>query len=149
MKTIYDWDTNTLEFEDKYKNHYFLQLKGNKNVIKGSSGTGKTYLYNKLNNVKQRLDGTSNYDANNLFMLNRDNLEKLPTLKNRLIIIDNAELLLDDQTIETINMDDNNRYLIFARVPLGIEISPNHQADLVQENGKTVLRYRFNVKGWC
>lgn len=149
MKAIYDWNANTIDFKDKYKNHYYLQLKGDKNIIKGSSGTGKTYLYSKLNNVKKRLDSTSSYNADNLFMLNSDNLEKLPALKNKLILIDNAELLLDDKTVDIINMDDNNRYLIFARVPLGIEISPNHQADLVQEEGKTVLKYRFDVKGWC
>lgn len=149
MKTVYDWDTNTIDFSDKYKNHYYLQLRGNKNIIKGNSGTGKSYLYNKINKIKQRLDSTSNYDADNLFLLNKDNVEKLGTFKNKLIIIDNAELLLDERAVDIINMDDDNRYLIFARVPLGIDLSPNHQADLVQEGDTTVLKYRFDVKGWC
>ena len=149
MKAIYDWDNNTIDFKDKYKNHYHLKLRGNKNIIKGNSGTGKTYLYKKINSVKQRLENTSSYNADNLFMLNKDNIDKLGTLKNKLILIDNAELLLDERTVDIINMDDDNRYLIFARVPLGIDMSPNHQADLIQEGDKTVLKYRFNIKGWC
>ena len=55
-KKLYDWDSNTLEYQDKYKNHYILKFIG---------------------------------------------------------------------------------------------ITPNHQTDLIQENGITVLKYRFNVRGWC
>ena len=148
-KILYDWNTNTIDYRDKHGNHYFLQLRGNKNIIKGSSGTGKSYLYNKISKMKQRLDNTALYNVENIFVLNKDNMDKLSTLKDKFIIIDNAELLLDDITIDFIDKDDNNRYLIFARVPLDISISPNHQADLVTENGSTVLKYRFNIKGWC
>ena len=79
MKSIYNWKTNILDFEDKYKNHYYLKLRGDKNVIKGNSGTGKTYLYNKLEAIKKRLDSTSNYDAENIILLNKDNLITLDT----------------------------------------------------------------------
>ena len=48
-----------------------------------------------------------------------------------------------------INLDDNNRYLLFARVPIGIEVSPNHQADFLIDGNTTRMAYRFNVKGWC
>lgn len=149
MKSIYNWKTNILDFEDKYKNHYYLKLRGDKNVIKGNSGTGKTYLYNKLEAIKKRLDSTSNYDAENIILLNKDNLITLDTLTKKLIIIDNADLLLTEKQVDFINMDDNNRYLIFTRVPIGLDISPNHQADLVQEGDKTIMQYRFSVKGWC
>ena len=148
IKQCYNWDTNILDFNDKYGNHYYLQLRGNKNIIKGSSGTGKTYLYKKLSKLKQKLNNISNYDIDNILLLNKDNLDKLGKTKNKLIIIDNADLLLNNNAIDIINMDDDNRYLIFTRVPLGIEISPNHQAEFVKEDNKTILKYRFNVKGW-
>ena len=41
MADAYNHETNILEIKDKYGNHYRLELKGNKNIVKGDSGTGK------------------------------------------------------------------------------------------------------------
>lgn len=141
MLNVYNWETNTIDLTDKYNNHYNLKLRGNKNIVKGSSGTGKSYLYNMILKIKQRMDKTSKYCADNIFLVSLDNKDKLDKLNHKLIIIDKAELLLDEKDINIINTDDNNRYLIFSRDPLGIEVSPNHQADMVNENGTTTLRY--------
>ena len=149
MAQVYNWDTNILEVNDKYKNHYYLELRGNKNVIKGSSGTGKSYLYDRLANLKKSSGNVSEYTVDNIVLLNKDNIGDLKEYKGKLIIIDRAELLLTEEEIDIINADDDNRYLIFSRVLMGLELSPNHQADLITENGITKMKYRFNVKGWC
>lgn len=149
MTNIYDWETNVIDIMDKYENHFYLELRGNKNTVKGSSGTGKSFLFNMIKAIKQRMDKTARYNADNIFLLSKDNIDKLESVKNKLIMIDKAELLLGVKEVEFINMDDDNRYLIFSRAPLGIEMSPNHQADLVTEDGITKLQYRFNVRGWC
>jgi IstB-like ATP binding protein. len=149
MLNAYDWDTNTLEIKDKYKNHFILQLRGNRNIIKGESGTGKSFLNNFLYNAKHNQNINKRYNTDNLFILNMDNKSELDRIKGKLIIIDRADLILTDDDVETINQDHDNRYLLFAREPLGIELSPNHQADLITDKGITFLKYRFNVKGWC
>ena len=149
MKNVYDWDKNILEIKDKYKNHYYLELRGGKNQIKGDSGTGKTHLFNLIEKVKKDIKKQSQYNADNILTINELNRDKIGKCQNKLILIDKAELLLTEKQIDYINGDTDNRYLIFSRVPIGIEISPNHQADLVTEDGVTKLRYRYNVKGWC
>lgn len=149
MIKVYDWDKNRLEINDKYNNHYYLELRGNKNIVKGCSGVGKTYLCDRIEKIKESFNENQKYDASNIIILNKDNIDKLKDFKNQLIIIDKAELLLNESEIEYINLDDNNRYLIFARVPIGIEVSPNHQADFFIDGNTTRMVYRFNVKGWC
>jgi len=149
MDKVYSWDTNTLDYSDKYGNHYILELRGSKNVIKGCSGTGKTFLYESLKKLSQVNDEVSKYDLSNIALINKENKGKTSSYRNRLIIIDDADLVLDEVRIKKINEDTNNRYLFFCRVPIGLEVSPNHEADLVvDDNGITRIKYRFSVKGW-
>lgn len=149
MKKIYDWGTNTLEYSDKYGNHYILELRGTKNIIKGCSGTGKTFLYESLKKLASSLDNVSKYDLSNIALINKENTGKTSQYKNRLLIIDDADLILDESRVKKINEDVSNRYLFFCRVPIGLEVSPNHEADLVVDSdGITRMEYRFSIKGW-
>ncbi len=147
MADAYNHETNILEIKDKYGNHYRLELKGNKNIVKGDSGTGKTYLSDLIESIKKK-EIQSDYDVDNIIILNALNVSQLQTFKNKLIIIDRAEFLLDSQAVLYINSDMDNRYLIFSRVPLGVDLSPNHQADFDTQGNVTVMSYRFDVKGW-
>lgn len=149
MEKIYNWESNVLDYSDKYGNHYLLELKGPKNIIKGCSGTGKTFLYESLKKLSLAKDDLSKYDLSNIALVNAENKGKTSQYKNRLIIIDDADLILDSERVKRINEDTNNRYLFFSRVPIGLEVSPNHEADLiVDDDGVTRLKYRFSVKGW-
>lgn len=149
MEQVYNWETNTIDISDKYKNRFNLQLRGDKNIVKGSSGTGKTFLCNHINKIKNSFNTGNIPNVDNIILLNKENKGNLSTYINKLIIVDSADLLLSDEDIDVINRDCNNRYLLFSREPLGIEISPNHQADLITNGNLTTLQYRFNVKGWC
>lgn len=147
MVDAYNHETNILEINDKYDNHYRLELKGNKNIIKGNSGTGKTYLSDLIESIKKK-EIQSEYNVDNIIILNALNINQLQTFKDKLIIIDRAEFLLDSQAVLYINSDTDNRYLIFSRVPLGVDLSPNHEADFDTQGNMTVMAYRFDVKGW-
>lgn len=147
MVDAYNHETNILEINDKYGNHYRLELRGNKNIVKGNSGTGKTYLSDLIESIKKK-EIQSEYNVDNIIILNALNINQLQTFKNKLIIIDRAEFLLDSQAVLYINSDRDNRYLIFSRVPLGVDLSPNHQADFDTQGNMTVMTYRFDVKGW-
>lgn len=143
----YDYNSNILDIKDKYHNHYRLQLRGNRTLIKGSSGTGKTHIFNLIDSIKNN-NTQSDYNVDNIETINKSNIKQLKDFNNKLIIIDKAEDILDTDDILYINGDTSNRYLIFSRVALGIDLSPNHQGDFKTTNGITEIVYRFSVKGW-
>ena len=151
MKQCYDWDKNILEFEDVNENRYCLEFKGNKTIVHGESATGKTLICTMLSNY---IDDNNDielkpYDANNIIIASKDNKDKINKQKKKLIIIDRAEFLLDTELIENINRDrGTNRYLIFGRKPMGIELSPNHFATLCNKDGVIKLEYAYDEKGW-
>lgn len=147
MKEIYNMEKNLIDFKDVNDNKFYIQLKGKKTIVGGETATGKTLL---VNSIKMLIDnkniGMTDYIANNVFEVTSDNLDKLSKQKDKLIVIDRADIILDKDTIKIINEDDYNTYLIFARAPIGIYLSPNYFANLVNNNGTIELKYRFNER---
>ena len=47
------------------------------------------------------------------------------------------------------NKDIKNRYLIFVRKPMGLEVTPNHFAEFIRVNNTICIKYMFDIKGWC
>ena len=151
MIQCYDWDNNVLKFEDQSRNKFNLCLKGNKTIICGESATGKSLICN----ILKRYMNSSNsevlrrYGTSNLFIADYENIKKIGEQKNKLILIDRADILLTEYDVEIINNDtDLNRYIIFARKPLGIYLSPNYYAIMKREGDTTTIEYLFNVRGW-
>lgn len=149
-KTCYDWDKNEIELKLPNRTHKFsLKFKGRKTIVSGKSATGKTLLCNSL---KEIIDfhgtGARDYDASNVFILNGDNKDKLREQNKKLIVIDRGEIQIDKETVNFINSDRKNRYLMFLREPKGIDLSPNYFADMEERRGSIVLKYRFNEPGW-
>ena len=59
-------------------------------------------------------------------------------------------VILDEQMVEIINADrGDNRYLIFLRKPMGIELSPNYFGTLCKKDGELQLEYECYVRGWA
>ena len=118
MQQCYDWQSNVLKFTDVNGNKYNLKFRGNKTIVHGDSATGKSLLCTML---KSYINDNNNasfkpYNADNIFIVSKDNKDKLSLQKGKLIIIDRAELILDEQMVEIINADRGyNRYLIFLR----------------------------------
>ena len=98
-------------------------------MLLGNSGLGKTYLGKALATYSAYLNNTSdfsgctfiddsikdkfyiqyfNYETRNLF-------SQLQEQKFTLIVIDNCDVILDQETIHWINVDTQNQYLLFAR----------------------------------
>lgn len=147
---IYNWDENRILFTDKYGITFDIQLRGKIIIGGGKSGSGKTLLCNRINNIlKDRNKLKNQYRASNIFMLNEDNIDKLSHQQHKLIIIDRADILLTDKDTNIINKDTLNRYLIMSRKPLKIEVSPNHFADFIKINNRITTNYEFNIAGWC
>lgn len=151
MEKCYNWSSNTLKFSDKNGNKFNLRFKGDKTIVSGASATGKTFICTSLERlIKDKNNSLKPYSADNIFILTEDNYEKLKWQKEKLIIIDRAEFVLNEDIVNFINKDKNNRYLIFLRRAMGIELSPNHFAELKRDDStkETVLDYQFDIKGW-
>lgn len=149
MRQCYNWDDNVLRFTDVNDNRFNFEFKGNKTIVSGESASGKTLTCNMLTKFRRDSNKMKPYDSDNIFILNEDNKDKIIDQDGKLIIIDRAELMLDSNLVDFINRDrGKNRYLIFLRKPIGIELSPNHFAELINNNGEISLQYEYDVKGW-
>ncbi len=64
--------------------------------------------------------------------------------EKKLIVINNADILLDDDTRKYIALDDKNQYLIIGRNPKNLFVTKENLFELVSEKqGKqTVLRIK-------
>lgn len=88
------------------------------------------------------------YDTDDIVLIDRKNIHEMINNRHKLIIIDKGDTLLGDTEADLINKDINNRYLIFIRKVIGLDISPNHFGELVKHDKTLTAEYRFNVKGW-
>ena len=89
-------------------------------LVGGDSGTGKTVLYDMLEDLKQ----TEEYNAIKLFNYkSEDVLEKLKQCRNNFVVIDNADILIDDEVRQFINFEFSNQYMLFLRNCDGLNVS--------------------------
>lgn len=97
-----------------------FEIENNITFIKGDSGTGKSAVFSFIEelttekkNIKcyNYLDAKANYKV------------AIKRSKDKLFVIDNADLLLDDKMREYIAHDKNNQYIIIGRNPKGLLLS--------------------------
>lgn len=129
----------------EYKTQYLdvvidLKFTSNLTFISDISGTGKTFLWNVLNNEKildSRLATLNFTDALT------DISDKLSGYSGKLIIIDNADIILNDNLRYRISSDNKNQYLIFGRNVNGLNLTvDNMYKILVSQNTlKLVPKY--------
>ncbi len=117
-----------------------IQLRGRINVVRGAAATGKTYMCNLIRDENPHKDVV-------VFERGVDSVRDLTSLSDKLIIIDRADML-SAEVVEHISQDLNNTYLIMARVPLDLGITPNYIGEFVRDNRLITMRYNFSVPGW-
>lgn len=99
---------------------YELKFDDRITLVGGDSATGKTVLYGILEDLKM----TEEYRAIKLFNYKTDELfEQLRQCRNRFIVIDNADILIDDETRRFINFEFSNQYMLFLRNCDGLNVS--------------------------
>ena len=99
---------------------YDLVVNDRITLVGGDSGTGKTVLYDILEDLKQ----TEEYNAIKLFNYkSEDVLEKLKQCRNNFVVIDNADILMDDEVRRFINFEFSNQYMLFLRNCDGLNVS--------------------------
>lgn len=144
----YNWKENRLTLDDIYGNKFDFKLKGAKTIVSGKSASGKSFIYNLIKKMKDGDSRDSKYDTSNIILINKNNVNDMRQYKDRLIIIDRAEIILNKNIVKFINEDLNNRYLIFCRKHIGLLLSPNYYGQMVNDNGTFRIMYDFNVRGW-
>ena len=105
-------------------------FKNNITILLGDSGTGKTASFSFIRECM----------AINPKILCLNYLDYQKNIKNiisqsegKLIVIDNADILLDDETRKYISLDDKNQYLIIGRNPKNLFATKENLFELASE----------------
>lgn len=110
---------------------YSLKFTSRITLIRGDSATGKTYLYEMLEDVKL----LEQYKKIKLFNYQSDSFhEELKQCRDRCIVIDNADILLNDADRMFINFEKSNQYILFLRNCSGLNLSVDSFTVLKDEN---------------
>ena len=114
MQSIYSWGEDIIKFTDKNGLSYNIQLRSPITVIDGASASGKSLMINRILELQEYEDNDPLrlYNTNNIYIFNNKKTDfKQLKLKDKLIIIDRADLVLKDIDIKHINANKDNRYL--------------------------------------
>ena len=97
-------------------------------ILTGDSGTGKTASFSF---IKECAAVNSSILCLNYLDYQRNIKEIISQAKGKLIVIDNADVLLDDDTRKYISLDDKNQYLIIGRNPKNLFATKENLFELV------------------
>ena len=105
-------------------------------LVGGDSGTGKTVLYEILEDLRL----TDEYKAIKLFNYKSDNLlEAIKQCRDSFIVIDNADILINDDIRRFINFEFSNQYMLFLRNCDGLNVSDKSFKVLQLDNNRITL----------
>lgn len=89
-------------------------FKNNLTILMGDSGTGKTAAFSF---IRECMAINPKLLCLNYLDYQRSIKDIVTQAEGKLIVIDNADILLDDDTRKFISLDDKNQYLIIGRNP--------------------------------
>ena len=119
---------------------YDLQFDDRITLVGGDSGTGKTVLYEMLEDIRL----TDEYSAIKLFNYKSDNfLGTLKRCKDRFVVIDNADNLINDDVRRFINFEVSNQYMLFLRNCDGLNVSDKSFKVLQCDNNRIMLEEKL------
>ena len=99
-------------------------------ILTGDSGTGKTASYSF---IKECMALNPNILCLNYLDYQKNIGEIIRNVERKLIVIDNADILLDDDTRKYIALDARNQYLIIGRNPKNLFTTKENLFELVSE----------------
>ena len=115
-------------------------------LVGGDSGTGKTVLYEMLEDIRL----TDEYKAIKLFNYKSDDfLEAIKQCRDSFIVVDNADCLINDDVRRFINFELSNQYMLFLRNCDGLNVSDKSFKVLKFDNNRITLEEVVNMcKAW-
>ena len=118
-----------------------FEFTNNITLLTGDSGTGKTAS---LSFIKECMALNPDIVCLNYLDYQKNIGNIIRNIEKKLIVIDNADILLNDDTRKYIALDDKNQYLIIGRNPKNLFVTKENLFELVSENQgeQTVLRIK-------
>lgn len=118
-----------------------FEFMNNITILTGDSGTGKTVSFSF---IKECMALNPNIVCLNYLDYQKNIGDIIRNTEKKLIVIDNADILLDDDTRKYIALDDKNQYLIIGRNPKNLFVTKENLFELVSEKQEeqTVLRMK-------
>lgn len=110
-------------------------------ILMGDSGTGKTAAFSF---IRECMAINPKLLCLNYLDYQKDIQEIIKNAEGKLIVIDNADILLDDDTRKYISLDDKNQYLIIGRNPKNLFATKENLFEL--ESEKIGEQTRFTIK---
>lgn len=132
LLTEYKTRDNNIDFE--------LQFKDKLTLINGNSGIGKTMLF-------KAIERDTLIKKTNILCLNFDDITSgnvkhtLNSAKNKVIVIDNADIALNMAQRAQISMDTSNQYIIFTHSTDGFMPSRGSITELEIKDGKGKIKH--------
>mgnify|MGYP003290578301 CR=1 FL=1 len=120
-------------------NHFFtvhtsfvvdFNFTNNVTILTGDSGTGKTASFSF---IKECMALNSDIMCLNYLDYQKDITAMIKSAERKLIVIDNADVLLNDDIRKYIAVDDKNQYLIIGRNPKNLFATKENLFELVSE----------------
>ena len=130
--------TSHTSFEVDFKIEYNITF------IVGESGVGKSAVFSFLQELAAEdkrircynyLDKSKNYKG------------AIKRSKDKLFVIDNADILLDDAMREYISLDDKNQYIIIGRNPTGLLLQYDEMYELENHKEGDITVFTLNNCG--
>lgn len=121
---------------------YVLDFKFTNNItiLTGSSATGKTVSFSF---IKECMAINPDIVCFNYLDYQKDIKKLISEETGKLIVIDNADILLDDNTRKYISLDDKNQYLIIGRNPKNLFVTSDNLFELVSEKKGEKTEFRL------
>ena len=118
-----------------------FELSYNITFVTGDSGTGKSAVYSFLEELGAE---DSRIKCFNYLDYKKGYKTSIRRSKEKIFVIDNADILLDDKMREYIACDALNQYIIIGRNPTGLLLVQDniYELDSTKEEGKTIFRLK-------
>lgn len=109
-------------------------------ILTGASASGKTAAFSF---IRECMAVNSDIVCLNYLDYQKNIKEILVQTKGKLIVIDNADILLDDETRKYISMDGNNQYLIIGRNPKNFFTTKENLFELVSKKNGEITEFHI------
>lgn len=118
-----------------------FEFTNNITILTGESATGKTAVFSF---IKECMAVDPKIVCLNYLDYRKDITETIRKEKGKLIVIDNADILLDDAARKYISLDGNNQYLIIGRNPKNLFATKENLFELISNKKGEQTEFRLN-----
>ena len=118
-----------------------FEFTNNITILTGASATGKTASFSF---IRECMAVNPDIVCINYQDYQKDIKKLIASETGKLVVIDNADILLDDEIRKYISLDDKNQYLIIGRNPKNLFTTSDNLFELVSEKKGEQTEFRLS-----